>query len=69
MVIMFYQVKVLDRYGNLKKVVSEAELRNTHWNRFDENKKKYEIPKKKPFVAIENNEPLHMSQLSNNRQV
>jgi len=58
---MFYQVRILDRYGKVKKVVSRDELRKAHWNRFDENKKSYVMPKKRSFETIENIEPSRVS--------
>ena len=58
---MFYQVRILDRYGKVKKVVSRDELRKAHWNRFDENKKSYVMPKKKSIEAIDKIEPSQMS--------
>ena len=65
---MFYQVRILDRYGKVKKIVSMDELRKAHWNRFDENKKSYVMPKKKSIAAIENIHPLHVSFVRNDSQ-
>jgi hypothetical protein len=66
---MFYQVRILDRYGKVKKVVSKDELRKAHWNRFDENKKSYVMPKKKSFEVIESIEPSEVSLQSSGDQV
>ncbi len=65
---MFYQVRVLDRYGKVKKIVSKDELRAAHWNRFDENKKSYVMPKKKSFESIENIEASNVPHEVNNSQ-
>lgn len=67
--IMFYQVRILDRYGKVKKVISKDELQKAHWNRFEENKKSYVMPKEKSFAAIENIEPSKMSLEGNGSQV
>ena len=66
---MFYQVRILDRYGKVKKVISKDELQKAHWNRFEENKKSYVMPKEKSFAAIENIEPSKMSLEGNGSQV
>jgi hypothetical protein len=68
MVIMFYQVKVLDRYGKVKKIISRDELRNSHWDRFDDNKKSYLMPKKKNCVAIDNTELSYVGLTGNNNR-
>ncbi|NIP99705.1 MAG: hypothetical protein GWM98_04095 [Nitrospinaceae bacterium] len=31
---MFHEVKVLDRYGNIKRIISSRELSRTHWRKF-----------------------------------
>lgn len=67
--LMFYQVRILDRYGKVKKVVSREELQKAHWNRFDENKKSYVMPKKKSFESIEGIEPSQVPLKSNSSQV
>ena len=33
---MFYETKVLDAYGNLKKIVSTQELHTRHWKIFQQ---------------------------------
>jgi len=33
---MFYETKVLDAYGNLKKIISTQELHARHWKTFQQ---------------------------------
>ena len=66
---MFYQVRVLDRYGKVTKVISRDELRKAHWNRFDENKKSYVMPRKISFESIDNIEPSKMALDGNSNQL
>jgi hypothetical protein len=33
---MFYETRVLDAYGNLKKTISSQELHTRHWKKFQE---------------------------------
>ena len=37
---MFYETKVLDAYGKLKKVVSAEELQSRHWKIFKSTEEK-----------------------------
>jgi hypothetical protein len=37
---MFYETKVLDTYGKLKKIVSSEELQTRHWKIFEINEGK-----------------------------
>ena len=43
---MFYETKVLDAYGNLKKIVSTQELHTRHWRIFQQlEERKVFLPK------------------------
>lgn len=52
---MFFETKVLDPYGNLKKVITAQELQNRHWKLFQQQeegmsfqpKKASTLPKRK----------------------
>jgi len=43
---MFHEVRILDRKGNTKKVLSSKSLSKRYWNSFDESTSKIETPKK-----------------------
>ena len=43
---MFYETKVLDAYGKLKKIVSAEELKSRHWKIFESTEKNGSVYKK-----------------------
>jgi hypothetical protein len=43
---MFYETKVLDAYGKLKKIVSAEELQSRHWKIFESTEKNGSVYKK-----------------------
>jgi len=52
---MFYETRVLDVYGNLKKTISTQELHTRHWEIFQQlEKRKVFQPKKTPSKPEKN---------------
>ncbi len=49
---VIFQVKIYDRDGNVKKVISANELKRAHWEKFDFDKKRYLLPEKSSFDSL-----------------
>ena len=50
---MFYETKVLDAYGKLKKIVTAEELQSQHWEIFQSAEENGSFFKKKMSLKIE----------------
>lgn len=44
---MFYETRILDAYGNVKKTISAQELHNRHWQMFQQSEGSLSIYPKK----------------------
>lgn len=43
---MFYEVRILDKNGNVKKILSSKELSNHYWKVFQEHTHTHNVPSK-----------------------
>jgi hypothetical protein len=50
---MIFQVRIYDRFGKLKSIISDTELKRAHWAKFDVDKKRYLLPDKKSVESLE----------------